>query len=244
MLGCDCDSLRGCVQDWGSHEFVHRRDNLYESLLDLVEVNGFLNIFCLLDEEVNNCRSFIHRDYLDVGSMDPKNCCHSVCKGHYATTCEEFFDCEFKSDTEHDRITRNHIESTAWFDPELQSIDDSLEPIFTTSLLSGDFSPSFGVVVPFSWLYDLLVRVVYCISSCIWIVDAHTETRRASRSVQSELLLLRRCTSVLNNVAVSSLINDCWESLLSLLTSVEALPAVVLIGIQSIVEAELFATFA
>jgi hypothetical protein len=55
--------------------------------------------------------------------------------------------------------------------------------------------------------------------------------------VKDEVLFLRRSSSVLDFIELSVLVNHCWEPLLSLLASVEAVPTVVHKGIQPVVEA-------
>jgi hypothetical protein len=55
--------------------------------------------------------------------------------------------------------------------------------------------------------------------------------------VKDEVLFLRRSSSVLDFIELSVLVNHCWEPLLSLLASVEAVPAVVHEGVQPVVKA-------
>jgi hypothetical protein len=57
--------------------------------------------------------------------------------------------------------------------------------------------------------------------------------------MENEFLVVWRCASVQNIVGfkASSLMNHCWESLFSLLASVETVPAVVHERVKSVIEA-------
>lgn len=55
--------------------------------------------------------------------------------------------------------------------------------------------------------------------------------------MKDEVLLLRRSSSVLDLKELGVLVNHCWEPLLSLLASVEAVPAIVHECVQPVVPA-------
>ena len=54
-------------------------------------------------------------------------------------------------------------------------------------------------------------------------------------AVKSEFLLLRRCSGILNRV-VLRMVNDCRETLLSLLACVCTVPSMIHVGVKAIVE--------
>ena len=96
--------------------------------------------------------------------------------------------------------------------------------------------PCLEIVVPVGGNGEVLALVVDFVGSRIWVPDRDQSTDGARRTIEGELLLLRRCASVLNRV-VSGVVDECGESLLSLLASVGTVPDVVHVGVEPVVEA-------
>lgn len=80
--------------------------------------------------------------------------------------------------------------------------------------------------------------IVDLVSTRSIVLDSHSEARGSGATIQSELLLLRGCASVLDAV-VPLLVDKGWETSLALLARVEAIPAVVHISVKLVVEAAL-----
>jgi len=167
--------------------------------------------------------------------VNAKSCTHSIRELPDGLFGEKLFNCPFKPDRQHDRISRHDIQRAARLDPELEFINYTLEAIFTAVLAFGD-RPRFFIVVPVSGNYWLFARVVDLVRAGIRVLNRHKHSTGAFLPIKSKLLLQRGSASVLYCV-ISRIVDDCRESLLALLARIGAIPYVVHISIESVVVA-------
>ena len=92
-------------------------------------------------------------------------------------------------------------------------------------------------MVPVSVHDRLIIRIEDLIGTSIRVLDRNEEARGASLAEQSEVLIVWRGARVLDVVEVPSLVDEGREARPSLLASVEAIPAVIHVRVQLVVEA-------
>jgi len=213
-------------------------------LVDLIHVDHLLSVFIhlkvsLQDLELDNSGALIDRDHFNVSCMNAKHSGHPILERNDAAISEELIKSELKPDAKHDSVSWHHVQHTASIlvvlDEELESVDDSFVSELT-AVFALDSCPSFLNWVPVSGLDDTLVLVINLISASCIVLNRHSEARGARATIKSELLLLRCSASVLD-VVVPSLVDESWEASLTLLASVEAIPTVIHVGIEPIIEA-------
>jgi len=114
-----------------------------------------------------------------------------------------------------------------------------------TACVSLNLAPSVFGAVPGGGLYNLTIRIVQFIGACSIVLDGHNEARGTNASRKAELLLGRRCSSVINR-DVFSQIDDRSEPTLAMLSvtvmiNIISTPAGIHVGVEAVFEAIIIA---
>lgn len=166
--------------------------------------------------------------------MDSEDSSKSISKGGGTSISEEFVHGPLHSDSEHESITGNDIEVATRVHPELETVDDTFVSVFTAATGSSWLTPGLSVVIPVVGVDQLHGRVSNRVGTSVGVVDGHLESALALFSSQVESLLVGRSSSVLND-DVSVHVNHGGESLLTFLASVESVPTVIHVGVQTVI---------
>ena len=170
--------------------------------------------------------------------MDSKDSGHSVSESDHTTFGEELVHRELESDAQHHCVSRVDIDFASLllvvFDVELQAIDNTLIAPFTTVSASW-LSPGALSRAPIGRRDYIPVTIVQLICTSRVVPDCHHEAWRAYAAHKFEFLLLWWRSRELN-VVVDLLPDKRWESALTLLASVETIPAVIHVRVKTIVE--------
>ena len=169
--------------------------------------------------------------------MNAKHCRHSITEPGDTLLCEELFDRKFKTNGQHNRISWSDQQGTPRSNPELKVIEDAHVSILST-VSARRHSPSLNIVVPVRRNRQAIVAsVVNFIGTSVRVPDRQQGAIRVAiiTTVKRESLLLGRCARILYSVIARD-VQECWESLLALLASVSAIPSMIHIGVQAIIE--------
>jgi hypothetical protein len=129
------------------------------------------------------------------------------------------------------------MEHATWVYPELKSIDDSFESEFST-VCSCRLSPWQDTIVPVSvHKWDIVLEDLIHLGIGVENGEQHSWSTRSCHI--SEHHVLWWSSSEFNVVVVPALVDESWESGLSLLTGIETIPTVIHIWIQNVIKSTL-----